>query len=132
VGVEVYQMGSATCGKPYGFYPWDNCGTTYFSVQFEGRNAKNFGDYPDGFTPQNSPVMVSVNLPGCWVADDLSHQLGDENEAQLQAALSYRAGGTCPAPGVSSGNGAQAKPTLTGPRAEMRKSAARMNRVLRE
>ena len=28
VGVEVIQIGSTTCGKPYGFYPTDNCGTT--------------------------------------------------------------------------------------------------------
>src|SRR5689334_11964874 len=28
-GVEVYVIGSTTCGKPYGFYPTDNCGTTY-------------------------------------------------------------------------------------------------------
>src|SRR5690606_29308167 len=41
VGVSVYQIGSTTCGKPYGFYPQDNCGTTYFSIQFEGRNAQN-------------------------------------------------------------------------------------------
>ena len=31
VGVTVYQIGSTTCGKPYGFYPTDNCGTTYFT-----------------------------------------------------------------------------------------------------
>ena len=34
VDVEVIQIGSTTCGKPYGFYPTDNCGTTYFTVQF--------------------------------------------------------------------------------------------------
>jgi hypothetical protein len=38
VGVEVIQIGTTTCGKPYGFYPFDNCGTTYFSVQFKGVN----------------------------------------------------------------------------------------------
>ncbi|MGH8337946.1 MAG: S41 family peptidase, partial [Gammaproteobacteria bacterium] len=54
VNVQVIQIGSTTCGKPYGFYPADNCGTTYFSIQFQGVNAKNFGSYPDGFTPQNT------------------------------------------------------------------------------
>ena len=34
--VQVFQIGSTTCGKPYGFYPQDNCGTTYFSIQFQG------------------------------------------------------------------------------------------------
>ncbi len=42
------QIGSTTCGKPYGFYPADHCGTTYFSVQFKGVNAQAFGDYTDG------------------------------------------------------------------------------------
>ena len=53
VGVQVIQIGSTTCGKPYGFYPADNCGTTYFSIQFQGVNAKDFGDYTDGFSPSN-------------------------------------------------------------------------------
>ena len=42
------------------FYPEDNCGTTYFTVQFQGVNAKGFGDYADGFQPT------------CRVADDLA------------------------------------------------------------
>ena len=37
VDVEVIQIGSTTCGKPYGFYPQDNCGTTYFSDRVPGR-----------------------------------------------------------------------------------------------
>ena len=32
------QIGSTTCGKPYGFYPEENCGTTYFTIQFRGVN----------------------------------------------------------------------------------------------
>ena len=55
VNVQVYVIGSTTCGKPYGFYPADNCGTTYFSIQFRGENAANFGDYTDGFSPANQP-----------------------------------------------------------------------------
>ena len=38
IDVQVIQIGSTTCGKPYGFYPQDNCGTTYFSIQFRGLN----------------------------------------------------------------------------------------------
>lgn len=34
--IEVIQIGENTCGKPYGFYPTDNCDTTYFSIQFTG------------------------------------------------------------------------------------------------
>jgi hypothetical protein len=98
VGINVIQMGARTCGKPYGFYPTDNCGTTYFSIQIQGVNNAGFGDFPDGFAPENSPLLPSVYLPGCTVADDYTHALGDPNEALLAAALQYRAApGTCPA-----------------------------------
>jgi carboxyl-terminal processing protease len=90
VNVEVIQIGTTTCGKPYGFYPADNCGTTYFAIQFEGVNQKGFGDYADGFTPGGV-------FHGCKVNDDFTHALGDPAEARLAAALAYRANGTCPA-----------------------------------
>src|SRR5690242_20687454 len=99
VGVQVIQVGSTTCGKPYGFVPQDNCGTTYFSIEFKGVNAVGFGDYPDGFSPANSLGGAAGTLvPGCSVADDFSHALGDPNESRLAAALTYRAGSPCPAP----------------------------------
>jgi hypothetical protein len=109
-GVQVIQIGSTTCGKPYGFYPEDNCGTTYFSIQFRGVNDMNFGDYTDGFSPQNTVAVVGgtpvgVPLPGCSIADDFTHQLGDPAEARLAEALSYRQNGTgvctSPATGIS-------------------------------
>jgi carboxyl-terminal processing protease len=98
VGLEVIQVGSTTCGKPYGFYPQDNCGTTYFSIEFRGVNAVDFGDYTDGFSPQNSATPTNARLPGCSVADDFTHALGDPAEARLAAALNYRDTGTCPVP----------------------------------
>jgi len=98
VDVEVIQIGSTTCGKPYGFYPRDNCGTTYFTIQFRGVNDKDFGDYADGFSPANTEADAGVTLPGCSVADDFSAGLGDPSEARLAAALEYRAKGTCPPP----------------------------------
>ena len=85
VGVTVNLIGDTTCGKPYGFYPEDNCGTTYFAIQFKGVNQQGFGDYDDGFAPT------------CPVADDFEHALGDSNEALLATALSLRANGVCPA-----------------------------------
>ena len=109
VGVEVIQVGSTTCGKPYGFYPQDNCGTTYFTIEFRGVNALGFGDYTDGFSPQNEPPatngsFVGVSLPGCSVADDFSHALGDPAEGRLAAALAYRLnGGSCPVPATGIG-----------------------------
>jgi carboxyl-terminal processing protease len=95
VGVQVIQIGSTTCGKPYGFYPQDNCGTTYFSIQFQSSNAQGFSGYSDGFSPQNAAVLTSAVLPGCSVADDFSHALGDPAEARLSAALGYRNAGAC-------------------------------------
>jgi hypothetical protein len=83
VGVQVIQIGSTTCGKPYGFYPWDNCGTTYFTIEFQGVNAMSFGDYPDGFTPGGT---TAASFPGCPVTDDFTHQLGDPNESLLYVA----------------------------------------------
>lgn len=102
VGVQVIQIGSTTCGKPYGFYAEDNCGTTYFSVQFKGVNAAGFGDYTDGFTPNNAFAAGGERLPGCSVGDDFSRALGDPVEARFAAALDYRRFQTCPTPtGIS-------------------------------
>jgi len=101
VGVQVILIGSTTCGKPYGFYPEDNCGTTYFSIEFQGVNEQGFGDYPDGFSPANAKSRPGVVVPGCSVGDDFNHALGDPDEARLAAALNYR-GGSCPAPAASS------------------------------
>jgi carboxyl-terminal processing protease len=97
VGVQVIEIGATSCGKPYGFYPEDNCGTTYFSIEFQGVNQQGFGDYPDGFSPANATGSVGVRLPGCAVADDLNHALGDPNEARLSAALGYLVNQGCPA-----------------------------------
>ena len=96
IDVEVVLIGDATCGKPYGFYPLDNCGTTYFTVQFRGVNAKNFGDYADGFVPANLTGTPGLPIPGCAVVDDFSKPLGDPTEARFAAALGYMADGSCP------------------------------------
>jgi len=111
VGVNVVQIGGQTCGKPYGFYPQDNCGTTYFTIQFQGVNDAGFGDYADGFIPANSTASTGVKIPGCAVADDYNHDLGDTNEALLAAALGYGAAGTCPVASISA-RAASAKSTF--------------------
>ena len=85
IDVEVNLIGGETCGKPYGFVPADNCGTTYFAIQLQGANHKGFGDYANGFQPT------------CRVGDDFGHALGDSSERLLSTALSYRANGICPA-----------------------------------
>jgi hypothetical protein len=102
VGMQVIQIGATTCGKPYGFYPQDNCGTTYFAIEFKGVNDANFGDYADGFAPQNAAGTAGVLIPGCAVADDFTHALGDPLEGRFAAALAYRASASCPAASASS------------------------------
>jgi carboxyl-terminal processing protease len=98
VGVEVIQIGSTTCGKPYGFYATGNCGTHYFTIQFRGENELGFGDYADGFTPENTLGVEGIVIPGCSVADDFGAALGDPAENRLAAALEYAETGTCPPP----------------------------------
>ena len=96
IGVDVVLIGDTTCGKPYGFYPVDNCGTTYSTIQFRSVNHANFGDFADGFAPANLMLPGTVALPGCGVADDFDHALGDPDEARLAAALTFRRGEPCP------------------------------------
>jgi C-terminal processing protease CtpA/Prc len=93
IGVDVYQIGANTCGKPYGFYARDNCGTTYFSIQFKGVNAMGFGDYADGFSATRAGGEPQAKLPGCYAADDYAHDLGDTSEEQLRVAMEYRNSG---------------------------------------
>ncbi|KKO44340.1 peptidase [Arsukibacterium ikkense] len=95
IDVEVILIGDKTCGKPYGFYPTDNCGTTYFTIQFSGANAKDFGEYADGFYPTPAPTFAA-DVQGCNVADDFSAQLGDPQERMLATALHYAANNSCP------------------------------------
>jgi hypothetical protein len=137
VNVDVYQIGSTTCGKPYGFYAQDNCGTTYFSIQFQGNNAKGFGAYSDGFSPNNTSGIAGERLPGCSVADDFDSALGDPAEARLAAALTFRDGNNqpsaCPAatgfaPGVLTKLG-QPLHIADG---VMLKSPVRENRILQD
>jgi hypothetical protein len=114
IGVNVVRVGTTTFGKPYGFTPVDNCGFTYFSVEFKGTNNVGYGDYDDGFAPT------------CVVADDFSHALGESAEGRLATALSYRATGACPAgttPGAISEKSASPEPKLF-------RSPLRENRIL--
>ena len=101
IDVEVNLIGGDTCGKPYGFLPANNCGTTYFAIQLQGANHKGFGDYADGFEPT------------CRADDDLDRALGDTSERLLATALSYRESGVCPArPAMSRARSATATATV--------------------
>jgi carboxyl-terminal processing protease len=99
VDVEVVLVGKTTCGKPYGFSRQDNCGLAYYPIEFQGTNAKGFGDYANGM-----PAT-------CNVSDDLDNPLGSVNEGLLSAALGHIATGSCP-PTASAAN-ARTTPALS-------------------
>lgn len=134
IGVQVIQIGATTCGKPYGFYPTDNCGTTYFTIQFRGENDAGFGDYPDGYSPFNAANPGSVRLPGCEIADDFDAALGNVSEARLAAALEFRATGACPAANATASADPRAQKSLlqrsTGLEVSTPKPAWLSNRLL--
>jgi len=97
--VNVMQVGTTTCGKPYGTTPLDNCGVTYLFTQFQGFNENDEGGFSDGFKPANAGGF-GVDISGCAVADDLDNAF-DENEANIAVALDILANPTsftCPAP----------------------------------
>ncbi|WP_057831925.1 S41 family peptidase [Colwellia sp. TT2012] len=97
VGIEVIQIGETTCGKPYGFFIQDNCGSTYFTVQFKGENDAGFGDYADGLVPAKLPEAGKLDqVQGCPIKEDYLHSLGDEQELLLASALYYQTHNTCP------------------------------------
>jgi len=83
-------IGDTTCGKPYGFLPTDNCGRTYYTIQFRSVNDKGFGDY------------------------SISRELGDPEEALLAAALYYRENDSCPAPAATAKSYSRAAKSTTG------------------
>ncbi len=133
VNVDVILIGSTTCGKPYGFYPTNNCGTTYFTIQVRGVNAMNYGDYADGYSPQNTVNNPGEFLPGCSVVDDFSNPLGDPSEARLAAALVYRdTPGICPAPSGRPAAGTfRAEKSLSAADGVVLKNPWLTNRILR-
>jgi len=109
---DVRLVGDRTCGKPYGFLPESNCGTTYFTIQFRGVNNKGFGDYADGFIPVEASVNTNDEIKGCLVEDDYDFQLGDVNDPLLAAALTFDATGSCPVAASAKTAEVFAKPSL--------------------
>lgn len=84
IDVQVIRIGSTTCGKPYGFSQKNNCEWAFFPIEFQGFNAKGFGDYTTGFTPT------------CQVQDNTAVAAGSDNDPLLNAAKHYIDNGTCP------------------------------------
>ena len=83
IDLQVIQVGTDTCGKPYGFFQQDNCGLSYFAIEFEGVNDKGNGGFTTGLAPN------------CPAADDFTRELGDPQERTLLVALQYQQSGQC-------------------------------------
>ncbi len=86
---NVVTIGGTTCGKPFGFQPRDNCGSTYSAVNFESTNALGNGRYYNGIDAT------------CPVADDFTGTLGTPTEKLTGAAVSYLQSDACPASGAA-------------------------------
>jgi hypothetical protein len=130
IDMPVIQIGTTTCGKPYGFYPTDNCGTTYFSVQFQGVNAKNFGSYADGFSPQNTVKDRGEPIPGCSVIEDFQHPLGFPAERLLSVAINYAQTGQCGVPAAAIGQRKQSHALAIDESQALKRPAWRELRIL--
>ena len=87
--IPVAIIGDRTYGKPVGQYAIPFCDKVLAPVAFSIRNANDEGDYFDGL-PET-----------CRAADDLSHQLGDPEEASLREAMTFIATGACSSPAAS-------------------------------
>lgn len=77
-------VGSSTAGKPVGSAQFTFCDKAAHPITFRLLNARDEGDYFDGFATS------------CDSPDDLSHQLGDPLEASMAAALARLDGEACP------------------------------------
>lgn len=76
-------LGGTTFGKPYGLRRRDNGELSLYPVEFQGFNAKDYGDFSVGFAP---------TCPG---ADDFSTALGNPAEGLLGIALRHIDIGAC-------------------------------------
>jgi len=77
-------VGSDTFGKPVGQVGLEFCGNLLRAVAFETVNANDEGRYFDGL-----PVDCAAN-------DDFSLPVGDDNDPNLVASLTYLDTGSCP------------------------------------
>lgn len=75
--MEVKLIGNTTHGKPVGYYAIPTMNYYAFPVAFRNVNAAGTGDFYEGFTPDKVQT------------DDITHDLGDANEACLSTALNY-------------------------------------------
>ncbi|WP_437279133.1 S41 family peptidase [Sorangium sp. So ce375] len=81
--MDVKIVGSTTHGKPVGMYGWDSCDKVVHPIAFRVLNAKEEGDFYDGFPPD------------CAADDTLRAELGEPDEACLAEVLHLLEHGEC-------------------------------------
>ena len=108
INVEVIRIGDTTCGKPYGFTEKQNCGYSFFAIEFQGFNAAGFGDYQGGFQPI---CRVADNTT---VANPVTPR-GSATDSVFSAALFYADNNGCP-PGTATGAQMSSTPIVSAPR----------------
>lgn len=81
--IDVVQLGSTSCGKPYGSAPNQACGKQMNALEFSFVNANGVGDYYAGIPAD------------CAAVDTTDFALGDSQEGMLKAGLDYIASGSC-------------------------------------
>ncbi len=82
--MKVYLIGQQTHGKPMGMEPFIVKPYIVSPITFKTVNAKNEGEYYDGFAPDYLDI------------DDISHDFGDPKEACVSDALYFIQNGTMP------------------------------------
>ena len=87
--IPVAIIGDTTYGKPVGQIQFPFCSKVLLPVTFALKNAAGQGDYFDGLAPT------------CAAADDITHELGDVNEASFAEAIAYLRTGRCTAQATS-------------------------------
>ena len=89
LGANVGLIGANTFGKPVGQIALDNiaCDDRLRVIAFATQNANRVGDYYTG--------LASVVQASCQAADDITHPLGDPQEASTRAALNFLQGVAC-------------------------------------
>jgi C-terminal processing protease CtpA/Prc len=95
LGANMALVGSNTYGKPVGQIALDRpeCDDRLRAVALKVENANHQGEYFTG--------LASTVGRTCRASDDISHQLGDPNEAMVRVALDFLAGRSCTAIGAA-------------------------------
>ena len=81
--MSVKIIGSKTCGKPVGMVGGEFCGKYIVPIEFSILNSQGIGGYYNGINPT------------CQVEDDITHSLGNRDEAMLKEAIYYINNGSC-------------------------------------